>query len=67
MKKYRRQGLGKLLMQKIIEDVKNKNINKLITHSQSYVTDFYEWSGFKKEGEEFFEAEIPHYKMISEL
>lgn len=62
IKNFRGKGFGK-----IIEDNKSKNIKKLVTHSQSYITDFYTKLGFKKEGKEFFEAEIPHYKMILEL
>ena len=67
LKEYRGKGLGKVLTKKITEDVKNKGIKKLVTHSQTYITDFYAKIGFKKIGEEFFEADIPHYKMILEF
>ena len=33
-------------------------------HAQVHVTDFYKKFGFIEEGEVFYEADIPHKKMI---
>ena len=41
-----------------------KDIKKIYLNSQKKVVNFYEKSGFKKFGKIFYEAGVPHYKMI---
>ena len=65
LKSERLRGIGKFLMLSVIENVKeNENLVKLILHSQTQVTNFYEMLGFERTGKEFFEDNIPHMKMI---
>ena len=64
LKNERFKGIGKFLMLDVIEEAKkNKNLEKLILHSQTQVIHFYEKIGFIKTGDEFFEDNIPHLKM----
>ena len=63
----RRNGYGKLLLKEVIKKIFNNNRTKmLILHSQIQVKNFYKKLGFKEEGTEFYEDDIPHIKMIFE-
>ncbi|MDD3014635.1 MAG: GNAT family N-acetyltransferase [Candidatus Gastranaerophilales bacterium] len=63
LSKYRGKEIGKVLINEIINYSKKLGISTLILSSQSSVMEFYERFGFKTQGEEFLEANIPHYKM----
>ena len=67
LKDERLHGCGKFLMKEVIKNTfKNHNLKILLLHSQVQVKGFYEKLGFKEEGKEFFEDDIPHVKMIFE-
>lgn len=63
LSKYRGKQIGKVLINKIIEHSKKLGISSLILSSQSAVVGFYEGFGFKVEGDEYMEANIPHFMM----
>lgn len=64
-KNFRNQKLGYVLMQKSIEEVKNRLNEDFITISaQCYLLGFYESLGFVPVGEEYLEDGIPHKRMI---
>ena len=67
LKEYRKRGIGKALMDKIEEYAKENSIPQLKLHAQMYVKDFYSNIGYKEVGEVFYEADIPHIKMIKEI
>ncbi len=60
---YRNTGIGKLLMEKIMQYAKDKGYEKVKLNSQSHAIPFYEKLGFFITSEEFFEAGIPHRTM----
>lgn len=63
--KYRNKNLGKMLMEKSIETLYNNYGKTIICISaQSYLLAFYGSFGFVKQGEEYLEDGIPHWKMI---
>ncbi len=65
LKEERRSGIGKLLMKAVIKNTfKKYSLKMLVLHSQTQVKGFYQKLGFKEEGNEFFEDNIPHIKMI---
>ena len=65
LKRYRKKGVGKAIIKKILKHYLNRNnINKLILNSQIEAKDFYKKFGFVEVGEEFVEANIIHQKMI---
>ena len=65
LKRYRKKGVGKAIMKKILKDYLNSSkINKLILNSQIEAKDFYKQFGFVEVGEEFIEANIMHQKMM---
>ena len=65
LKGYRKKGVGKAIIKKILKHYLNLNrINKLILNSQIVAKDFYKKFGFVEVGEEFIEANIIHIKMM---
>jgi len=64
---YRKQGVGKILMQHIIDYARQQNLPYLKLSAQTYVTAFYEALGFVVQGEEYLDCGIPHIDMTLEL
>ena len=62
LKSYRNLGVGKQLALYILNSIKNEKL--IYLHAQETVINFYSKLGFKRSGSQFFEAEIPHQKMI---
>ena len=65
LKSYRGQGLGRSLMQFLMDDVLPTD-KKIYLNSQASVENIYKKYGFKRVGEMFYEANIEHYKMVYE-
>lgn len=59
----RKYGIGRKIVETVLEFLANKNITDLQIHAQSAVVGFYQKLGFIAQGEEFEEAGIPHIKM----
>ena len=62
LKEYRGLGVGKSLVSFLIKILKSEK--NLYLNSQKKVAGFYEKLGFKIRGDVFYEAKIPHYKMV---
>ena len=62
LKSYRNLGVGKKLALYILNSIKGEKV--IYLHAQESVINFYSKLGFKRIGGQFFEAEIPHQKMI---
>ena len=58
----REKGYGKIVLKAILDDLSDFN-GLIYMHAQKQVLPFYKKLGFKKEGEEFEEAGIIHFKM----
>ena len=58
----REKGYGKIVLKAILDDLSDFN-GLIYIHAQKQVLPFYEKLGFKKEGKEFEEAGIMHFKM----
>jgi predicted GNAT family N-acyltransferase len=63
----RGQGVGKQIMLTAIAFLSEKNISEIRIHAQEPVKEFYEQLGFVSEGDRFYEANIPHFKMSKRL
>ncbi len=61
---WRRQGLGTQILQSCINECKKSKVKQITLNAQSYITDFYQKAGFKIIGKQFFDAGIPHQRMI---
>ncbi len=64
---YRKQGIGKILMQHIIDYARNQKLPYLKLSAQTYVTAFYLALGFKVQGEVYQDCGIPHIDMVLAL
>lgn len=59
---FRNAGNGSFLLKKVLEDVIPFN-RPIYLHAQVAAMNLYSRAGFKPEGDLFWEANIPHYKM----
>lgn len=59
----RGKGVGRLILDKILADLREQGIAKATLEAQVQALPFYEKSGFAAYGEEFMDARIPHKKM----
>lgn len=62
--KYRGQGVGSLMLKRLIAIAKDKGLNSIFLHAQTHAIEFYLSQGFKEDGEIFMDADIPHKMMI---
>ena len=62
LKDYRGLGVGKSLVSFLVKILKSEK--NLYLNSQKKVAGFYKKLGFKIRGNVFYEAKIPHYKMV---
>ena len=62
LKSERGKGYGNIVLKAILDDLSDFN-SLIYMHAQKQVLPFYEKLGFKKEGKEFEEAGIMHFKM----
>jgi predicted GNAT family N-acyltransferase len=60
---HRGMGLGRQLLDYIVEYALRNGISRLYLHAQTHALDFYLAAGFQSFGEEFHEAGIPHAAM----
>ena len=63
LKSHRGVGIGKLLMQQIIQQAKHEQREFLKLSSQAHAIQFYAGLGFKVEGEQYLDCGIPHIDM----
>ena len=64
LKEWRGKGLGGAMLLRILEELKNRHMQKAMLNAQTTAIRFYEKFGFQTCGKEFMEAGIPHVKMI---
>ncbi|MGR0305342.1 GNAT family N-acetyltransferase [Acinetobacter beijerinckii] len=67
LKPYRGQGIGHLIMLEIITYARQQSRQVLQLSSQVHAISFYEKLGFKVQGNQYDECEIPHIEMIINL
>lgn len=61
--KYRKEGLGKRLMNSSLEWLEKQGYKKIRLEAQTYLIRFYSDLGFMVDGEEYLEDGIPHISM----
>jgi predicted GNAT family N-acyltransferase len=67
LKTFRRKGIGTKIITFLQEQLVVKKISKMIVHAQHSAIPFYKSCGFVESGACFYEAGIPHIKMVIEL
>ena len=63
LKEYRGKGVGLALVKAVLDDLPQDTLY-IYLHAQVQACSLYEKFGFKKEGPEFDEVGIRHYKMV---
>jgi predicted GNAT family N-acyltransferase len=63
LKEFRGKGVGLALVQTVVDDLPAE-ADYIYLHSQIQACSLYEKCGFKKEGPEFDEVGIRHYRMV---
>lgn len=63
---HRRRGVGAALLDAVLKDVRKEaeGNTKVYIHAQVQAIPFWEQGGFQVVGDEFMEADIPHFKMV---
>ncbi len=64
---FRGCGVGRALLEKAVDKARHLGFREVFLNAQSHALAFYERAGFSKEGEEFEEAGIPHFRMTQSL
>jgi predicted GNAT family N-acyltransferase len=59
----RRQGLGALILERLVACAAARGDTEVELSAQSYVCDFYAAHGFVAEGDEYLDVGIPHRRM----
>ena len=59
----RGQGVGRQLLDLAISSARQRGMEEVFLHAQSYALEFYQKAGFIADGDEFEEAGIPHRSM----
>ncbi len=67
LKEYRGKALGREMLKKVEEIVKEKDGRAIILHSQYHAKDFYIKCGFTQQGELEYEQNKPHVWMRKEM
>ncbi len=65
LKEYRGKGVGEALVKYVLNEL--KDCPKIYLNAQETVLKFYEKFGFEVVGNRFYEADIPHKKMVFKL
>jgi len=67
LKAYRKQGIGSMMLVKLIEIAKPRGLQHITLWSQTHAQRFYKKHGFITYGDEFLDAGIPHIKMTLKI
>lgn len=64
---WRGRGVGGALLRRLLEVAERRGDAEVTLHAQTHACGFYERHGFRRRGEEFMEAGIPHVEMAKRL
>lgn len=64
---WRGQGVGASLLQCLLAAARQGGASNVFLNAQTYAVPFYERFNFVREGSEFLDAGIPHYRMTRAL
>ncbi len=64
---HQRQGVGSNLIHNIESELQRRKFRMIELNARDVAVGFYEKLGYRKQGEEFIEVTIPHWKMIKPI
>ena len=60
---WRNQGVGASLLRCLLDEARARGVDSVFLNAQTTAVAFYERFNFVREGAEFLDADIPHYRM----
>ena len=67
LKGWRKQGVGSAVLECVIAEARRRGASSALLNAQTKAVAFYEHTGFTREGTEFLDAGIPHFRMTRRL
>jgi predicted GNAT family N-acyltransferase len=67
LKGWRKQGVGSTVLECVIAEARRCGASSAFLNAQTNAVAFYERAGFTREGAEFLDAGIPHFRMTRRL
>lgn len=67
MKEYRKNGIGRILMNCVENEIKNRGGKEIVISAQLRASGFYKKLGYKAYGEEYLDEYCPHISMKKTL
>ncbi|MFP5441419.1 MAG: GNAT family N-acetyltransferase [Gammaproteobacteria bacterium] len=67
LEERRSEGIGRALLDAMINEARSRGLKEVFLHAQTHATSFYEGAGFLVDGGIFVEAGIPHRLMVKSL
>ncbi len=67
LRPFRRKGIGSGIVSFLNEELRNRQMSKVVLHAQHSAVAFYKSCGFVESGTPFYEAGITHLRMEMEL
>lgn len=67
LQNWRGRGVGSALLQLMLAEARKQGATSVFLNAQTVAVPFYERAGFVREGTEFMDAGIPHYRMSRAL
>ena len=64
LKDQRHKGIGRSILRALIAKARELGMKKVDLNAQSHAVSFYKKLGFEEKGHPFYEANIPHLRMI---
>jgi len=63
VKAWRQRGVGSAVLRLLLDEIDRRGLGGAFLNAQTCAMPFYERFGFGREGEEFLDAGIPHFRM----
>lgn len=63
VEEWRGRAVGSAILGALLQEAERHGLTGAFLNAQTYAMPFYERFGFVREGEEFLDAGIPHYRM----
>lgn len=62
-----KQGIGAMLLKNAEQHLAKEGFKQIELNARLVAVGFYEKSGYHKQGDEFIEVSVPHYKMTKQI
>ncbi|MBD3275303.1 MAG: GNAT family N-acetyltransferase [Candidatus Marinimicrobia bacterium] len=67
LQNYRNMGIGRQLLDRMLQHIRSAGYENIVLHAQAPAAEFYQRAGFQPQGDTFYEADIPHLRMVMQV